>query len=90
VLIDPGDVASFLCLALGTYAGKPLVTLSQNCYYGHLFDCLLFSFFSPPSSSIIKMANKMTRGMWFNPIVIADEPGVTTDISNLQPISLTI
>ncbi|CVL02741.1 uncharacterized protein FMAN_00227 [Fusarium mangiferae] len=33
----------------------------------------MFSFFSPPSSSIIEMADKMTRGMWFNPIIIDDD-----------------
>ncbi|SCN88674.1 uncharacterized protein FFB20_08367 [Fusarium fujikuroi] len=34
----------------------------------------MFSFFSPPSSSIISsMADKITRGAWFNPIVIDDD-----------------
>lgn len=28
------------------------------------------------------MAGKMTKGMWFNPIVIDDEPSVTPDVSN--------
>lgn len=51
----------------------------------------MLSFFSPPSSSIIEMADKMTRGMWFNPIIIDDdEQGMTIDISNLKPISLTV
>ncbi|ENH72679.1 hypothetical protein FOC1_g10013342 [Fusarium oxysporum f. sp. cubense race 1] len=28
------------------------------------------------------MTSKMTRGAWFNPIVVDDEPGMTPDISN--------
>jgi len=37
------------------------------------------------------MADKLTKGAWFNPIVNDDEPGMmTTDISNLKSIWLTI